>query len=44
MVREHTIDLTRTLQKVKVPSFVLDASGTVTWLNDAATTVFGDLV
>ena len=44
MVREHTIDLTRTLQKVKVPSFVIDANGTVTWLNDAATTVFGDLV
>jgi PAS domain S-box-containing protein len=44
MVREHTIDLTRTLQKVKVPSFVIDANGTVTWLNDAATTVFGDLI
>jgi PAS domain S-box-containing protein len=41
--RQASIDLTRTLENVKVPSFVADADGTITWLNDAARRTFGDL-
>jgi PAS domain S-box-containing protein len=37
-------ELTETLQHVKVPSFIADRDGTVTWLNDAAEKIFGDLV
>jgi PAS domain S-box-containing protein len=37
------VDLTMTLQKVRVPSFVVDRDGVVTWLNDAAKEEFGDL-
>ena len=37
------VDLTTTLQKVRVPSFVADRDGVVTWLNDAAKAEFGDL-
>ena len=37
-------ELTETLQYVKVPSFVGDRDGNITWLNDAAKSVFGDLV
>lgn len=37
------VDLTTTLQKVRVPSFVVDRDGVVTWLNDAAKEEFGDL-
>jgi PAS domain S-box-containing protein len=37
------IDLRTTLQKVRVPSFVVDRAGIVTWLNDAASEEFGDL-
>lgn len=37
------IDLRTTLQKVQVPSFVVDRAGVVTWLNDAASEEFGDL-
>lgn len=33
-----------TLQHVKVPSFIADRDGTITWLNDAAKDIFGDLV
>jgi PAS domain S-box-containing protein len=40
---ERPIDLRMTLQQVRVPSFVVDTAGTVTWLNDAATKEFGDL-
>jgi PAS domain S-box-containing protein len=40
---EQPVDLTTTLQKVRVPSFVVDSDGVVTWLNDAATEEFGDL-
>jgi PAS domain S-box-containing protein len=44
MAREHAaIDLIETLQRVKVPSFVADRTGAITWLNDAARTAFGDL-
>jgi PAS domain S-box-containing protein len=32
-----------TLQRVRVPSFVVDRDGVVTWLNDAAIEEFGDL-
>ncbi|MFL5914927.1 MAG: LuxR C-terminal-related transcriptional regulator [Gaiellaceae bacterium] len=39
----HPIDLRTTLQKVRVPSFVVDNTGVVTWLNDAASEEFGDL-
>ena len=38
------IDLTATLQRVRVPSFVVDRAGVVTWLNDAASEEFGDLM
>src|SRR5712691_1759794 len=41
--RQASIDLTKTLENVKVPSFVADAEGTITWLNDAARRTFGDL-
>jgi len=37
------VDLTTTLQKVRVPSFVVGRDGVVTWLNDAAKEEFGDL-
>ena len=37
------IDLRTTLQKVRVPSFVVNRAGVVTWLNDAASEEFGDL-
>jgi PAS domain S-box-containing protein len=37
------VDLTTTLQKVRVPSFVVDRDGVITWLNDAATEEFGEL-
>jgi PAS domain S-box-containing protein len=37
-------ELTATLQYVRVPSFIVDRKGTVTWLNDAAKDLFGDLV
>jgi PAS domain S-box-containing protein len=37
------IDLRTTLQKVRVPSFVVDRGGVITWLNDAASEEFGDL-
>src|ERR1700730_6005992 len=44
MVRTHTsIELTKTLQKVRVPSFLADRNGTITWLNDTAKKTFGDL-
>jgi PAS domain S-box-containing protein len=44
MVEEHVgIDLIATLQRVKIPSFIAGRAGTITWLNDAARTSFGDL-
>jgi len=39
----YPIDLRTTLQKVRVPSFVVDTAGVITWLNDAANEEFGDL-
>lgn len=41
---QKPIELTKTLQKVNIPSFVADRNGMVTWLNDAAIKTFGDLV
>jgi PAS domain S-box-containing protein len=38
------IDLITTLERVKVPSAVVDRSGTVTWQNRAARETVGDLV
>jgi PAS domain S-box-containing protein len=38
------VDLQTTLQRVKVPSFMADSNGVITWLNDAARAVFGELV
>jgi len=35
------IDLSRTLRRVRVPSFMLDRSGVITWVNDAAKAIFG---
>jgi PAS domain S-box-containing protein len=44
MAQSHAkIDLIETLQPVKVPSFIADRAGTITWLNDAARSTFGDL-
>jgi PAS domain S-box-containing protein len=44
MPQKHTaIELTQTLRKVKVPSFVAASDGTITWGNDAAVKMFGDL-
>jgi PAS domain S-box-containing protein len=44
MPQEGSIDLTRTLEKVKVPSFVAASDGTLTWGNESAKKMFGDLV
>jgi PAS domain S-box-containing protein len=41
--RQSSIELTRTLRKVKVPSFVAASDGTITWGNEAAEKMFGDL-
>jgi PAS domain S-box-containing protein len=44
MAQEHSsIELTRTLRKVKVPSFIAASDGTVAWSNEAAQRMFGDL-
>jgi PAS domain S-box-containing protein len=40
----RSIDLLTTLEKVRIPSFVLDRHGTITWLNEAARRAFGDLL
>jgi PAS domain S-box-containing protein len=37
-------DLTETLQRVRVPSYIINSDGKVAWLNDAAAEIFGDLV
>jgi len=42
-VREPWTELARTLQHVNVPSAIADLEGVVTWLNDAAMELFGDL-
>jgi PAS domain S-box-containing protein len=42
-VREPWTELARTLQRVNVPSAIVDSEGVVTWLNDAAIELFGDL-
>ena len=41
--KRSSIDLTDTLRKVKVPSFIAASDGTITWGNEAAKTMFGDL-
>src|SRR5213596_1548187 len=41
--KRSSIELTRTLRRVKVPSFVAASDGTITWSNDAAEKMFGDL-
>jgi PAS domain S-box-containing protein len=41
--KRWSIDLADTLRKVKVPSFIAASDGTITWGNDAAKTMFGDL-
>jgi len=44
MPQKHSsIELTRTLEKVKVPSFVAASDGKITWGNGAAKEMFGDL-
>jgi len=43
MPQKRSIELTRTLEKVKVPSFVAASDGTLTWGNQAAKQMFGDL-
>ena len=42
--RRAASELAATLQHVKVPSFIADHVGTITWLNDAAKGAFGDIV
>jgi PAS domain S-box-containing protein len=42
-VVSRPIDLRTTLQRVRVPSFVVDRAGVITWLNDAGVEAFGDL-
>ena len=44
MARPPRLDLTQTLELLKVPSAVVDRSGVVTWMNGAARRIFGDLV
>lgn len=39
----NQIDLRTTLREVRVPSFIADRTGIVTWLNEAAAEEFGDL-
>jgi hypothetical protein len=41
--RRASIDLTQTLENVRVPSAIADQRGTITWLNAAARDAFGDL-
>lgn len=41
--RRASIDLARTLERVRVPSAIADHRGTITWLNAAARAAFGDL-
>src|SRR5205823_6418372 len=41
--KRSSIELTSTLRRVKVPSFVAASDGTITWGNDAAKRMFGDL-
>jgi PAS domain S-box-containing protein len=42
-VVSRPIDLRTTLHKVRVPSFVVDREGVITWLNDSGVEAFGDL-
>jgi PAS domain S-box-containing protein len=45
MARGHQpIELRQTLEKVKVPSAIVDGQGVITWLNDAAIASFGNLL
>jgi PAS domain S-box-containing protein len=37
-------DLTETLQRVRVPSYIVNRDGEFVWINDAAESIFGDLV
>jgi PAS domain S-box-containing protein len=43
MQQDRSIELTSTLERVKVPSFVAASDGTITWGNEAAKQMFGDL-
>jgi PAS domain S-box-containing protein len=43
MPQKRSIELTRTLEKVKVPSFIAASDGTLSWGNQAAKQMFGDL-
>src|SRR5438552_7534336 len=44
MAHKHSsIELTRTLKRVKVPSFIAASDGTLTWGNESAKKMFGDL-
>lgn len=42
-MQRRPIDVQTTLQKVRVPSVMADRAGTVTWLNDAARELVGDI-
>lgn len=42
-VREPWTELARTLQRVNLPSAIVDREGVVTWMNDAAIELFGDV-
>jgi PAS domain S-box-containing protein len=44
MPQKHSlIELTHTLRKVRVPSFIAASDGTITWGNEAAKKMFGSL-
>jgi PAS domain S-box-containing protein len=36
-------ELTGTLQRISIPSFIVAADGTITWVNDAARAIVGDV-
>ncbi len=39
-----TRELTATLQRVKVPSYIINRRGEISWVNDAARSAFGDVL
>jgi DNA-binding CsgD family transcriptional regulator len=41
---ENSIDLTATLDRLGIPSVIVSREGRMTWMNDAARELFGDLV
>lgn len=42
--KRRPLDLTATLERLRIPAAIVDRNGTVTWANDAAQRAFGELV